>query len=159
MYLINTSSLVLIDFHGREKPPYAILSHTWGHGEMSFEQLRAGDWGKSAGHRKCKTACSLAAGDGWDWIWIDTCCIDKRSSTELSEAINSMYHWYSEAQVCYALSVRCLFKRIPQSHAHGGGPKATADLLPEIDTRSPTPVVPPRLDLTRAASSIFSHLL
>ena len=38
----------------------------------------------------------------WEWAWIDTCCIDKRSSSELSEAINSMYRWYSEAQVCYA---------------------------------------------------------
>lgn len=33
---------------------------------------------------------------------IDTCCIDKRSSAELSEAINSMYKWYQGAKVCYA---------------------------------------------------------
>jgi hypothetical protein len=37
-----------------------------------------------------------------DWVWIDTCCIDKSSSAELSEAINSMYSWYSRACVCYA---------------------------------------------------------
>lgn len=36
------------------------------------------------------------------WIWIDTCCIDKNSSAELSEAINSMYRWYENATVCYA---------------------------------------------------------
>jgi hypothetical protein len=35
-------------------------------------------------------------------IWIDTCCIDKSSSAELSEAINSMYDWYAASQVCYA---------------------------------------------------------
>jgi hypothetical protein len=36
------------------------------------------------------------------YIWIDTCCIDKSSSAELSEAINSMYRWYEESEVCYA---------------------------------------------------------
>ena len=32
----------------------------------------------------------------------DLCCIDKTSSAELSEAINSMYRWYQESGVCYA---------------------------------------------------------
>ncbi|KAI6138370.1 hypothetical protein BKA82DRAFT_58501, partial [Pisolithus tinctorius] len=43
-----------------------------------------------------------AVKDGYEWLWIDTCCIDKRSSSELSEAINSMFRWYRDAQVCYA---------------------------------------------------------
>src|SRR5215469_14985718 len=30
------------------------------------------------------------------------CCIDKTSSAELSEAINSMFRWYAQAQCCYA---------------------------------------------------------
>jgi hypothetical protein len=34
--------------------------------------------------------------------WIDTCCIDKTSSAELSEAINSMFKWYGDAEICYA---------------------------------------------------------
>lgn len=33
--------------------------------------------------------------------WIDTCCIDKSSSAELSEAINSMFRWYQDARICY----------------------------------------------------------
>jgi hypothetical protein len=33
---------------------------------------------------------------------VDTCCIDKKSSAELSEAINSMFRWYKNAAVCYA---------------------------------------------------------
>jgi hypothetical protein len=37
-----------------------------------------------------------------EWAWVDTCCIDKKSSAELSEAINSMYAWYAEAAACYA---------------------------------------------------------
>ncbi|KAI6128730.1 hypothetical protein EDD16DRAFT_1547849 [Pisolithus croceorrhizus] len=39
--------------------------------------------------------------EGYAWLWIDTCCIDKRSSAELSEAINSMYRWYRNSRVCY----------------------------------------------------------
>ncbi|KAK4461563.1 HET domain-protein, partial [Cladorrhinum samala] len=34
--------------------------------------------------------------------WVDTCCIDKTSSAELTEAINSMYMWYANSTVCYA---------------------------------------------------------
>lgn len=36
------------------------------------------------------------------FIWIDTCCIDKSSSAELSEAINSMWTWCQNGMVCYA---------------------------------------------------------
>lgn len=50
-------------------------------------------------------SCSLARSQGYQWIWIDTCCIDKSSSAELSEAINSMYCWYERAAVCYAYLV------------------------------------------------------
>ncbi|KAL5905981.1 hypothetical protein ACKVV1_010394 [Pyricularia oryzae] len=28
------------------------------------------------------------------YVWVDICCIDKTSSAELSEAINSMFRWY-----------------------------------------------------------------
>jgi Heterokaryon incompatibility protein (HET) len=51
---------------------------------------------------KVKGCCSQAKLDGFDYVWVDTCCIDKTSSAGLSEAINSMYRWYKEAQVCYA---------------------------------------------------------
>jgi hypothetical protein len=30
------------------------------------------------------------------------CTVDKSSSAELSEAINSMFAWYTNAKVCYA---------------------------------------------------------
>ncbi|KAM5537001.1 hypothetical protein V8D89_009330 [Ganoderma adspersum] len=51
---------------------------------------------------KIKDACAVARKNGYRYIWIDSCCIDKSSSSELSEAINSMYKWYSLAAVCYA---------------------------------------------------------
>ncbi|KAM5546072.1 hypothetical protein V8D89_000198 [Ganoderma adspersum] len=51
---------------------------------------------------KIRDACAVARANGFDLIWIDSCCIDKTSSAELSEAINSMYAWYAGAEVCYA---------------------------------------------------------
>lgn len=33
-------------------------------------------------------------------VGIDSCCIDKSSSAELTEAINSMFKWYREAGLC-----------------------------------------------------------
>ena len=51
---------------------------------------------------KVRNCCSVARAAGYRYVWIDTCCIDKTSSSELSEAINSMYLWYQTAAVCYA---------------------------------------------------------
>ncbi|KAL6359898.1 hypothetical protein LRP88_07326 [Fusarium phalaenopsidis] len=46
--------------------------------------------------------CAQALRDGLHWVWIDTCCIDKRNSAELSGAINSTYSWYEKSEICYA---------------------------------------------------------
>ncbi|KAI8289579.1 Vegetative incompatibility protein HET-E-1 [Colletotrichum sp. SAR 10_98] len=54
------------------------------------------------GFHKIRKTCRLAAHDGIKYAWVDTCCIDKSNSAELSEAINSMYKWYKNAKVCYA---------------------------------------------------------
>ena len=54
------------------------------------------------GYKKIVDTCEQAEKDGYEWVWVDTCCIDKRSSAELSEAINSMYRWYANAKICYA---------------------------------------------------------
>ncbi|KAI1792754.1 HET-domain-containing protein [Ganoderma leucocontextum] len=50
---------------------------------------------------KIREACAVARANGYQYIWIDSCCIDKTSSSELSEAINSMYAWYARADICY----------------------------------------------------------
>ncbi|KAI6150121.1 heterokaryon incompatibility protein-domain-containing protein [Pisolithus thermaeus] len=89
---------------------YAILSHRWG-AEVSYEEMigftkmeeeERGEVKQRDGYQKIIKSCEQAKKDGYEWLWIDTCCIDKRSSSELSEAINSMYRWYQNAQVCYA---------------------------------------------------------
>lgn len=51
---------------------------------------------------KIRDSCRKVAEEGFQYIWIDTCCIDKSSSVELPEAINSMYSWYKAAKRCYA---------------------------------------------------------
>lgn len=52
-----------------------------------------------AGFSKLVGACHIAVADSFDYIWINSCCIDKSSSAELSEAINSMFSYYREAVV------------------------------------------------------------
>ena len=100
MRLLNTKTLVFGDFLDAQVPHYAILSHRWGKQEVSYKEMR--NFQKEhldasneeryhaaqlsgTGMAKIKNFCQLASGKGLDWAWIDTCCIDKRSSAELSE--------------------------------------------------------------------------
>ena len=90
------------EFRDDEVPPYAILSHTWGDGEVTLQDMNTFSAMSKNGYGKISQCCHIARVNGLDYVWIDTCCIDKTSSAELSEAINSMYRWYQEAVVCYA---------------------------------------------------------
>ncbi|OLN81921.1 Vegetative incompatibility protein HET-E-1-like protein 18 [Colletotrichum chlorophyti] len=101
MRLLDTTTLQLTEFIGEQLPRYAILSHTWAHDEVLFQDLQH-DPSAKAGWTKVLAACQLARDRGYSWIWIDTCCIDKSSSSELSEAINSMFRWYRDADMCFA---------------------------------------------------------
>jgi Heterokaryon incompatibility protein (HET) len=113
MRLLNTKELKVVEFPDDAVPTYAILSHTWGREEITFQDIQLLNNGSMAalfntrvkekkGFPKVKQAANLAAEDGYSYLWIDTCCIDKSSSAELSEAINSMYRWYEESDICYA---------------------------------------------------------
>jgi hypothetical protein len=84
-------------------PPYAILSHTWGddNQEVTFKDLAEGSGIIKAGYRKIQLCAEQAAHHGLQYIWVDTCCIDKSNNVELSEAINSMFRWYRNATKCY----------------------------------------------------------
>lgn len=103
MRLLNTSTLQLCEFFGRRIPDYAILSHTWGEEEILFSDMQVPEetWMTKKGATKVLGFCRIAQENGFDWVWIDTCCIDKSSSSELSEAINSMYEWYRLSYTCY----------------------------------------------------------
>lgn len=101
MWLLNAKEMTLKAFLGRI-PPYAILSHTWQQEEVSFQDVILGQASTKAGWKKVELCCQQVIEDGYEWAWIDTCCIDKTSSAELCEAINSMFLWYKKAEVCYA---------------------------------------------------------
>ncbi|UNI14942.1 hypothetical protein JDV02_001519 [Purpureocillium takamizusanense] len=112
MRLLNATTFELALFSDDQIPPYAILSHTWAEEEASFESLSGVGAAAAAGvasrarqprgWAKITQSCAAARALGLDYIWVDTCCIDKGSSAELSEAINSMFRWYRQASVCIA---------------------------------------------------------
>ncbi|KAH9937837.1 HET-domain-containing protein [Epithele typhae] len=91
---------------------YAILSHTWDTEvkEQTYQEIVAigdecyisGDNPRDFVSEKIRQACLVAQEHGLDWIWIDSCCINKANSAELSEAISSMFRWYASAEVCIA---------------------------------------------------------
>ena len=133
MRLLHSKTLAFHDFYDDSIPPYAILSHTWGNEELSYEDMcryhkllaflrkepstqeslpiwQAAGFAtddeckaterlpESRGFKKIIKTASIA-GD-CDYIWVDTCCIQKSSSAELQEAINSMYRWYQRSAAC-----------------------------------------------------------
>ncbi|KAF5363057.1 hypothetical protein D9758_012640 [Tetrapyrgos nigripes] len=124
MRLLNTKTLRLQEFL-TDIPRYAILSHTWENEEVTFQDIQnivnladtrnvqqltyedirafllSAQLPVKKGYTKVVQACVRARNSAFDWIWIDSCCINKESSAELSEAINSMYQYYENAAVCY----------------------------------------------------------
>ncbi|PSN66247.1 hypothetical protein BS50DRAFT_410470 [Corynespora cassiicola Philippines] len=154
MRLVNVETLEIGFFHENNVPEYAILSHTWGDDEVSYQEMLwinkmrtmvefvssqgsqatqdgsrndqpafmlatleimvRGNWNpgralpdtsetalmKRYGWAKIIKSAKEAKGLGYNHIWIDTCCIDKTSSAELQESINSMYGYYQRAAVC-----------------------------------------------------------
>jgi hypothetical protein len=103
MRLIDVQTYKLKEFFSVKAPPYAILSHTWGDDEVSFQDMQdLATARRRKGFHKIELCCRQALEDGFAWAWVDTCCIDKTSSAELSETINSMYAYYDQCMVCYA---------------------------------------------------------
>lgn len=109
MRLLNTTSL---NFHTGEhtdfrEEGYAVLSHRWIPQEITLDQfgshveeLRFGAGALSPLLEKIRGACKTVRSKGIKWIWIDSCCIDKRDLVETTEAINAMYRWYRNSSLC-----------------------------------------------------------
>lgn len=133
MRLLNTATLEVEDYIGSNVPAYAILSHTWGDQEVTLQEWIAYRQEQSHHHQlkgngtsqprkshlgraKIESFGRVARRDGHDHVWVDTCCIDKTSSAELTESINSMFQWYKDASVCYAY-----LSDFGQASAAGGG--------------------------------------
>jgi hypothetical protein len=92
------------DYSSDVQPPkYAILSHTWGEDnqEVTFSDIKANAGREKTGYAKLHFCGKQVLRDDLKYFWVDTCCIDKSNSTELTKAINSMFRWYENAEVCY----------------------------------------------------------
>ncbi|KAI1372931.1 HET-domain-containing protein [Hypoxylon crocopeplum] len=101
MWLLHVYTRKLTEYVPGKAPSYAILSHTWGKDEVTFQDLSSQDYRHPKGYSKIEGCCRQAAKDGLQYVWIDTCCINKSSSAELTEGINSMFQWYKKSAVCY----------------------------------------------------------
>ncbi len=93
MRLIKVDTYEIHESLGDKIPEYAILSHVWDIEEVTFQDMQNLDdkVKKKRGFEKIVYACEQAKRDELKWAWVDTCCIDKTSSAELTEAINSMH--------------------------------------------------------------------
>lgn len=126
MRLLRAIDMTFHQFEGSSIPPYAILSHRWEGEEVTYQEMsdratatekrfrfiknqelkvRTAATERKSGFKKIQQCCEQALEDSIEYVWVDTCCIDKSSSAELSEAINSMYVWYQQSVVCYAYLV------------------------------------------------------
>ena len=112
MLLIHSTRLGLTEFSDSTPPGYAILSHCWDDQEVLYQEFVDSssavldspcDMLAHKGWRKIMNCCSLAREAGIEWVWIDTCCIDKKSSSELSEAINCMFRYYEGSIRCFVI--------------------------------------------------------
>jgi hypothetical protein len=104
MRLLNVHDLKLVEFSDANRPAYAIASHRWDEHEATFADVRDAQNTSTTGYQKVKDFTEYVKKhvSGVDWLWIDTCCINKDSAAELSKAINLMFEWYYQADVCLA---------------------------------------------------------
>jgi hypothetical protein len=103
--LLNVSTLEFTEFpDDKTRPKYAIASHRWGVDEATYEDVKEKRNESKDGYQKIQAFAQYVRENtsGLDWLWIDTCCIDKKNAVELSYAINSMFKWYRNAEVCFA---------------------------------------------------------
>ncbi|KAI0358492.1 HET-domain-containing protein [Trametes cingulata] len=126
MRFLDTSTGMFLWINDPRHVRYAILSHTWGMAEQTYEDIKrlqaeaiSAAKVESRSHTapedsisppsilahpelsdKIAGACRAAREAGYELLWLDAACINKSSSAELSEAINSMYLWYAVADVC-----------------------------------------------------------
>jgi ankyrin repeat protein len=117
-------SFSLVKYEGTPIPPYAILSHTWGDDkdEVNYEDMRKEKREKKSGDAKLDFCARQARKDDLQHFWIDTCCIDKSSSAELSESITSMFRWYKNSAQCYVYLADVTTKKRKadhETHDHG----------------------------------------
>lgn len=162
MWLLNAETECL-EYAASDKPeaskdskPYAILSHRWlsdNAQEVSYSDIRPNIPGKTglskawplrhlskpayskkAGYRKVNLSCKQARQDGLQYVWIDTCCINKADEAETAESIRSMYNWYRRARVCYVYLADVTADRLDASGKQTAERKAQSDWRIQFET-------------------------
>ena len=100
MWLLDTDTIKLVHFMDDRQVAgkYAILSHTWEEQEVTYALIGTDEAKGMKGYSKIERTCRQAKANGLKYAWVDTCCINKDSSAELTEAINSMYQWYTKSK-------------------------------------------------------------
>jgi hypothetical protein len=74
-----------------------MLSHRWEEKELSLQDIQdkiVYQLNPVGGIVKLQSFCKTARDAGYQWAWIDTCCIDRTSNVEVQESVNSMFVWY-----------------------------------------------------------------
>jgi hypothetical protein len=105
MRLLHATSLHFTEFlHDADRPRYVIASHRWTAHEVTFKEFKEGRDKHRPGYEKVTAFAKYVREHvpGIEWLWIDTCCINKDSDAELAYAINSMFRWYRNAELCIA---------------------------------------------------------
>ena len=104
MRLLHIDTLEFAEFADEKRPIYAIASHRWQKEEVTFKEVNERRNTKKKGYQKVRKFAKYIRDNvpKVKWLWIDTCCINKDSAAELSEAINLMFKWYRNAAICLA---------------------------------------------------------
>ncbi|KAK2742724.1 het and ankyrin domain protein [Colletotrichum kahawae] len=86
---------------------YAIFSHTWSspHDDEWLSYTPAGQRSHSTKQDIIRRVCNLALSHNLQYVWIDEACIDKSSSADVSETINSLPKYFQRATICFAFLV------------------------------------------------------
>ncbi|KAI1469651.1 uncharacterized protein F4812DRAFT_419831 [Daldinia caldariorum] len=132
MWLLNTETLTLKYFNEAQLKglSFAILSHTWGSDEILFHEVQ-GDRAAlqdRAGWKKLTSFCKTALAYGFGHGWMDTCCIDKRNSADVTEAINSAYMYYYDSGACF-IHLEDVHKYADEATGSSGRAEVTRDQL------------------------------
>jgi hypothetical protein len=113
MRLLNVHTFEFVNFLGDDVPNYSIASHRWIQDEATIKDISKKRNTHTGGYKKVEGFCSYVQKANalyrethpqlcCDYLWIDTCCIDQKSSLEVDTAIRSMFQWYNKSVICYA---------------------------------------------------------
>lgn len=104
MRLLNVHTLEFVDIY-RIPEVYAVASHRWSAGnEVMLHEVKNASRKDKSGWMKVEGFANFIKSSfpHIELLWIDTCCVNQDSDREVSEAVNSMFRWYSQAEVCLA---------------------------------------------------------